>query len=138
MGCPDATMLAMRNRSKTLATWLAVVGGSLGLHRFYLHGAKDVWAWLHPWPTLLGLAGVIRMRGLGQYLMILAFSKAPASTVSPYLYTSIAFATLAGWFVFGQIPDALASLGMLVIAVCGLGAGWLSVKEQGAQSKELA
>lgn len=66
MGCPDATMLAMRNRSKTLATWLAVVGGSLGLHRFYLHGAKDVWAWLHPWPTLLGLAGVIRMRGLGQ------------------------------------------------------------------------
>jgi hypothetical protein len=66
VGCPDATMLAMRNRSKTLATWLAVVGGSLGLHRFYLHGAKDVWAWLHPWPTLLGLAGVIRMRGLGQ------------------------------------------------------------------------
>lgn len=66
MGCPDATMLAMRNRSKTLATWLAVVGGSLGLHRFYLHGAKDVWAWLHPWPTLLGLAGVIRTRGLGQ------------------------------------------------------------------------
>lgn len=59
-------MLAMRNRSKTLATWLAVVGGSLGLHRFYLHGAKDVWAWLHPWPTLLGLGGVIRMRGLGQ------------------------------------------------------------------------
>ncbi len=25
-------------RSKTFATWLAVIGGSLGLHRFYLHG----------------------------------------------------------------------------------------------------
>ena len=58
-------MAAMRNRS-TLATWLAVIGGSLGLHRFYLHGVKDIWAWLHPWPTLIGLAGVIRMRGLGQ------------------------------------------------------------------------
>ena len=56
----------MRNRSKTLATWLAVIGGSLGLHRFYLHGLKDVWGWLHPWPTLVGLVGVIRMRGLGQ------------------------------------------------------------------------
>lgn len=59
-------MAAMRNRSKTLATWLAVVGGSLGLHRFYLHGLKDVWGWLHPGPTLVGLVGVIRMRTLGQ------------------------------------------------------------------------
>ncbi len=25
-------------KSKTLATWLAFVGGPLGLHRFYLHG----------------------------------------------------------------------------------------------------
>ncbi len=53
------------NRSKTLATWLALAGGSLGLHRFYLHGARDVWAWLHPWPTLAGLYGVQRMRQLG-------------------------------------------------------------------------
>lgn len=56
----------MRNRSKTLATWLALAAGSLGWHRFYLHGSRDLWAWLHPMPTLLGLAGVIRMRNLGQ------------------------------------------------------------------------
>ena len=55
-----------RPKSKTLATWLALLGGTLGLHRFYLHGLRDVWAWLHPWPSLLGLAGVIRMRNLGQ------------------------------------------------------------------------
>lgn len=53
-------------RSKTLATWLAVVGGSFGLHRFYLHGWRDRQAWLHPWPTLAGLYGVHRMRSLGQ------------------------------------------------------------------------
>jgi hypothetical protein len=53
-------------RSKTLATWLAVLFGSLGAHRFYLYGRSDLLAWLHPWPTLLGLAGVIRMRVLGQ------------------------------------------------------------------------
>ncbi|MFO1273814.1 MAG: hypothetical protein U1F50_19445 [Rubrivivax sp.] len=56
----------MRYRSKTLATWLAFAFGSLGLHRLYLHGRGDLWAWLHPWPTLLGLAGVLRMRALGQ------------------------------------------------------------------------
>lgn len=55
-----------RPKSKTLATWLALVAGSLGLHRFYLHGLRDPWAWLHPLPTLLGLAGAIRMRNLGQ------------------------------------------------------------------------
>lgn len=51
--------------SKTLATWIAVVGGSVGLHHLYL--ARRRWlAALYPIPTLVGLAGVIRMRSLGQ------------------------------------------------------------------------
>lgn len=54
------------HRSKTLATWLAVIGGSLGLHRLYLRGFRDVLAWLHPLPTGIGLLGVLRMRELGQ------------------------------------------------------------------------
>ena len=53
-------------RSKSLATWLAVLAGSLGAHRFYLHGPRDIWAWLHPLPTLAGAAGVLRMDNLGQ------------------------------------------------------------------------
>ncbi|MDH4059711.1 MAG: hypothetical protein OEU94_02745 [Aquincola sp.] len=52
--------------SKTLATWLALVGGAFGLHRLYLHGPRDIWTWLHPWPTLAGLYGVQRMQALGQ------------------------------------------------------------------------
>ena len=53
-------------RSKSVATWLAVVGGTLGLHRFYLDGCRDRLGWLYPLPTLLGLAGVQRMRAFGQ------------------------------------------------------------------------
>lgn len=53
-------------RSKTLASWLALLGGPLGLHRFYLFGPADLRAWLHLPPTLLGLYGVSRMQGLGQ------------------------------------------------------------------------
>jgi hypothetical protein len=53
-------------RSKTLATWIAIAGGSLGLHRFYLHGLRDPWGWVFPWPTLLGLIGVQRALALGQ------------------------------------------------------------------------
>jgi hypothetical protein len=53
-------------KSKTLATWIALLGGSLGLHRFYLYGWRDVLGWLHPLPTLAGLHGVRRMLALGQ------------------------------------------------------------------------
>lgn len=53
-------------RSKTLATWLALVGGPLGLHRFYLHGFKDAWGWLYFVPTAVGVYGLQRMQALGQ------------------------------------------------------------------------
>ena len=54
------------SKSKSLATWLALLGGLLGAHRFYLHGWGDKLAWLHPVLSLIGLAGVVRMRNLGQ------------------------------------------------------------------------
>ncbi len=52
-------------KNKTLATWLALFGGGLGLHRFYLHGLGDKLGWLLPLPTLLGLYGIQRARALG-------------------------------------------------------------------------
>jgi hypothetical protein len=55
-----------RYRSKTAATWIALIGGSLGLHRFYLHGVRDRLAWLYPLPTLLGGVGALRMTLLGE------------------------------------------------------------------------
>jgi len=56
----------MHYKSKTLATWLALLGGSLGLHRLYLYGWRDTLAWLHPLPTLAGLTGVRRVFEFGQ------------------------------------------------------------------------
>jgi len=56
----------MMIKSKTAATWLALLGGSLGLHRLYLHGLRDGLGWLHLLPTSLGVYGVLRMLELGQ------------------------------------------------------------------------
>jgi hypothetical protein len=53
-------------KSKTLAAWLAVIGGAVGLHRLYLRGWQDKLAWLHLLPTAIGYGGVLRMRELGQ------------------------------------------------------------------------
>jgi hypothetical protein len=53
-------------KSKTLAAWLAFLGGPLGLHRFYLRGMGDLLGWLLPIPTALGLYGIERVQTYGQ------------------------------------------------------------------------
>ena len=53
-------------KNKTLATWLAFLGGPLGLHRFYLFGFGDMLGWLLPVPTALGLYGLQRVQQWGQ------------------------------------------------------------------------
>lgn len=53
-------------KSKTLAAWLAFIGGPLGLHRFYLYGLADLRGWLLPLPTALGVYGIQRVQALGQ------------------------------------------------------------------------
>jgi hypothetical protein len=53
-------------KSKTIAAWLAFLGGPLGLHRFYLHGLGDTLGWLLPIPTALGLYGIERVQRYGQ------------------------------------------------------------------------
>ena len=53
-------------KNKTLATWLAFLGGPLGLHRFYLYGLGDWLGWLLPIPTALGVYGIERVQQLGQ------------------------------------------------------------------------
>lgn len=52
-------------KNKTLAVWLTLVLGPLGLHRRYLLGRFDALALALPLPTLLGVYGVLRARSLG-------------------------------------------------------------------------
>jgi hypothetical protein len=52
-------------KNKTLAAWLAFLGGPLGLHRFYLKGPWDLLGWVLPIPTALGLYGIERVRSYG-------------------------------------------------------------------------
>ncbi len=52
-------------KNKTIAAWLAFLGGPLGLHRFYLRGMGDLLGWLLPLPTALGLYGIERVQQNG-------------------------------------------------------------------------
>ena len=84
-------------KSKTLATWIALLFGTLGLHRFYLRGFGDWLGWLHPLPTGLGLIGVLRMREIGQDDRL-------AWLLIPLLGLMIAQAMLCA-IVYGLTPD---------------------------------
>lgn len=73
-----------------------------------------------PWThvLLLVLGGLLGT--LGHFLFILAFRHAPASSITPFTYMQLVWATLAGWVVYRQFPDAYAVAGMIVIAGSGL------------------
>ncbi len=47
MESKPADIASAVHKSKTLATFLALLLGFAGLHRFYLHGLGDRWGWLH-------------------------------------------------------------------------------------------
>lgn len=84
-------------KSKTLATWAAVLGGVFGLHRLYLRGLRDPWLWVQLVITLLGAAGAVRMRNLG-------VDDANANLLVPLLGISITAAMLSA-IVHGLTPD---------------------------------
>lgn len=77
-------------------------------------------SWLG-WGLLL-LLGVLGT--LGHFLLMLGYRSAAASSLTPWLYFQIGFATLLGWLVFSHAPDALTLLGIAVIAVCGVAGQW--------------
>lgn len=65
---------------------------------------------------------------VGHLLLILAVRQAPTSTLMPLLYVQIAAATVLAWWVFGHWPDGWAWVGMCIIAACGAGNTWLSLR----------
>jgi drug/metabolite transporter (DMT)-like permease len=80
-------------------------------------------AWWSPLPAdistaqwvafaLLGVFGAI-----GHFLLIKAYQAASASTLAPWMYMQMLLAITLGWIVFGDKPDWIAVLGMILIAL---------------------
>jgi drug/metabolite transporter (DMT)-like permease len=92
-------------------------------------GLPFVWTTLQSWWLWALLCFMGAMAAIGHYLLILAYQRAPAATLTPYLYTQIGFAMLGGWMVFSHLPDRSSMAGIVTIAVCGAGGAWLTVRE---------
>lgn len=89
-----------------------------------------VWQPVADWRLWGGMVLMGLMGSLGHFLLIHAFARAPAATLMPYHYTQIGFALLGGWLLFDHLPDGWSVLGMILIALCGAGGAWLSVRER--------
>jgi drug/metabolite transporter (DMT)-like permease len=101
--------------------WVGTLLASLALPFVWTHIDRAfIWGLL----CFMGIAATV-----GHFMLILAYQRAPAATLSPYLYSQIAFAMIAGVIVFSHLPDGWSLLGMLLIVICGGIGGWLTVRE---------
>lgn len=70
-------------------------------------------------PMTMEQFGILLLAGLaaagGQFTITAAYTFAPAREISVYDYSQIIFSAVLGFFVFGQVSDALSWLGYLII-----------------------
>lgn len=88
-----------------------------------------VWEMPTDWTVWLQLLIMGVLASIGHFLLILAYGRAPAATLTPYMYAQIAFGVLGGWVVFHHLPDQWTFMGMGLIALCGALGAWLTVHE---------
>jgi drug/metabolite transporter (DMT)-like permease len=75
------------------------------------------------WPDAMGwavMAFLGLMGSLGHLVMIRAFTVAPASSLAPFSYLQLVWATVLGLVMFNDWPDAWTFLGAAMLAASGL------------------
>ena len=86
-----------------------------------LSGLASLFVWQ---PVALGhlwlFAGIAIFGTAGMTLMTQAFRLTEAVVVAPFDYTALLWATLLGWLIWNEIPDAFTLLGAAVIIASGI------------------
>jgi drug/metabolite transporter (DMT)-like permease len=57
---------------------------------------------------------------LGHYFLIAAHRLAPASVLSPFIYTQLALVIMLGYLVFGDVPQRWTIIGSTIVVASGL------------------
>ena len=82
-------------------------------------------AWHSPTPaelTKLVMLGILG--GVAHIFLTESYRHASASVVAPFDYSSMIWALLLGYWLFGELPDALVYLGATIVAGAGLFVIW--------------
>jgi drug/metabolite transporter (DMT)-like permease len=78
--------------------------------------------WTTPDSLLTGLLMLAAggLASLGHYLLIAAHRLAPASVLSPFIYSQLAWTVALGFFVFGDVPNRWTLAGAGIVIASGL------------------
>ena len=78
----------------------------------------------------LPVFGLITISALGSaagnLLLVMVNRTTPAGVVAPLIYSQLLAAMLIGWAVFGQWPDGLSLIGLLIIMLAGASSVWFA------------
>ena len=91
-----------------------------------------VWTALPSWWLWAGLLLMGLSASVAHFLLILAYTRTSASTLTPFFYAQIGFAMLGGWLAFSHVPDGWSMVGIGMIALCGALGAWLTARESQA------
>jgi drug/metabolite transporter (DMT)-like permease len=81
--------------------------------------------WIAPTgPEFLVLACIGFLGGMGHILLTESYRYAAASVVAPFDYTSMIWALLLGYVMFGETPTVMIVIGSTIIAAAGLFVIW--------------
>ncbi len=78
---------------------------------FWVMPSPRQWLWL-------AAAGVCATSG--QLLVTRGYAHAPAAQVGPFHYTAVLFATLYGWWLWGERMDRWVGCGALMVCMAGI------------------
>jgi drug/metabolite transporter (DMT)-like permease len=102
-------------------SWIAAGIVSLGVP-FAWQPVNDPWMWLGMFT--MGLSSAV-----GHMLLLNAYARTTPVAIAPFLYSQIGFAMLAGWMVYGHVPDGWSLAGIAAIVLSGAMSAWLTVRE---------
>lgn len=94
----------------------------LGLVLFAGHGTgMPLFAWTGPPSSLWGLVLALGfLSAVSHFMITTAFKMTQASILAPFQYLEIISATILGYLIFGDFPDALTWLGTAIILAAGV------------------
>jgi drug/metabolite transporter (DMT)-like permease len=93
---------------------------------------------LPPWQDFLIFLVTGILGGIGQILMTESYKHADTSIIAPFDYTTMIWAVLLGWFLFGDLPEQTVIVGAAVVAGAGIFVVWRERQLGLRRRKELA
>jgi S-adenosylmethionine uptake transporter len=117
--CWAGTAILARSLSQAVSTAALMVGSNLAF--VVACGLAAPFVFVVPDLFSLGLMFGLGLVGtLGQFLLFEGLRRAPASAVAPFEYSSLAWATLWGWAIFGDLPPQHVLVGAAIILGSGV------------------